>query len=549
MFPPARRRRKVSKDLTPKPNRLQRKKSGSKNKKKGSQPTTTKKTGTAAAPASAVAAKPVKKKIIGVRRLLARDGDEKDLAIGDSPHAYEHGIENPIISSLITSNPQLLGRVLFTRNPAAATQSDYILSLLTSQGHGNIRRDNSRRRSAAAAALSASSDQLDGGHTARAGSKRKADKILGSLGVDYADAGLRNDVTALVTEHGENGGLLGDTEEDDLAIITREEEKYLLDVLEERATAPHTGTASGAAADAEDLTWLTAEMEREYKLFLAFTNEEASSDSGGDDDNEVNDNAKSFGKYRYKATMTLARGAGQCALGTFRTAEEAAVAYDRHALGRRTLSKKIMEEFQLRRSVKARKAAHVEMRRALEIDRVTPEVAAKRAHAAATHVFESVATDTYLSSEKVTAPELNADGALEFFRIDEYDQEELLAIDDELIVQARANLLEVNKVSAAMLDGGIPDAALETCLAFTEENGTDLELIDAVDGTLSTQINGLITEYKGLTESIASRGSEILRLIKLEESMMPLLREERYCSSKLSASLAAGMVKEEDESM
>ena len=549
MFPPARRRRKVSKDLTPKPKRLQRKKSGSTNKKKGSQPTTTKKTGTAAGPASAVAAKPaqpVKKKIIGVRRLLARDGDEKDLTIG---HAYEHGIENPIISSLITSNPQLLGRVLFTRNPAAATQSDYILSLLTSQGHGNIRRDNSRRRSAAAAALSASSDQLNGGHTARAGSKRKADKILGSLGVEDADAGLRNDVAALVTEHGENGGLLGDTEEDDLAIITREEEKYLLDVLEERATASRTGTASSAAADVEDLTWLTAEMEREYKLFLAFTKDEASSDSG-DDDNEAKDNAKSFGKYRYKATMTLTRGAGQCALGTFRTAEEAAVAYDRHALGRRTLSKKIMEEFQLRRSVKARKAAHVEMRRALEIDRVTPELAAKRAHAAAMHAFESVTTDAYLSSSgKVTAPELNADGALDFFRIDEYDKEELLAIDDELIVQARANLLEVNKVSAAMLDGGMPDAALETCLAFTEEKGTDLELVDAVDGTLSTQINGLITEYKGLTESIASRGSEIRRLIKLEESVMPLLREEHYCSSKLSRSFAADMVKEEDESM
>lgn len=250
--------------------------------------------------------------------------------------------------------------------------------------------------------------------------------------------------------------------------------------------------------------------------------------------------ASSKAKYRYKATMNLTRG-GHCSLGIFRTAEEAALAFDRHVLARRTLAKKIVEEFRIRRAVKVRKAAFKETRRALEVDNVTPEVAAKRAHAAAMHAFKKVKTDTYLStSEKVQRPELNADGASEFYDADEDDEEELAAIDDEGIAAARANLEELAKVSTAMIAGGNPFDALEMCLDLVKEEEdtftAESEPLFADGGSLAAKIDELTAEQKTLTDSLKARGNEIARLIKLEESMMPLLREEYYCSQKLLTS-------------
>lgn len=196
--------------------------------------------------------------------------------------------------SLIESNPQLLGRALSTRNPIAATRNDYVFSLLASQGANDIRRDNpSRKRSAAVAALFASSAQLKSG--SRTGSKRKADKILGSLGVD-ADPHLKRDIEAAL--HESNGQLfIGGDGDDDFAIISRDEDMmYLVDVLDEmetvraRSAAPslRTTNATGnsfdsSTDDVDDLTWLTAQMEKEYKLFLAFTQAEGDTTAADDD--------------------------------------------------------------------------------------------------------------------------------------------------------------------------------------------------------------------------------------------------------------------------
>lgn len=102
MFPPARSRRaSVRIGFTPKPNKpVQR--SATMTKKKGHTSTakrgqSAKGSATSTAPAAALPVQPAaKKKIIGVRRILARDGDEEDLT--EDPKAYEHGINNPIIA-------------------------------------------------------------------------------------------------------------------------------------------------------------------------------------------------------------------------------------------------------------------------------------------------------------------------------------------------------------------------------------------------------------------------------------------------------------------
>ena len=564
---PHRSRRRVNKDLIPKSKQQQKKQKRSATERKRAAASVSKKKGTRAAHSSQLVKK---KKIIGVRRLLSREGDEEDLI--EDPRAYEHGIDNPIISSLIKSNPQLLGCALSTRNPVAATQSDYILSLLTSQGRDNVRRDSSsRRRSAAsAAALSSSSVQQKGGTIGSAGRKRKArDKTLGSLGVEDAHPSHKRVFAARFMDQDDSSLYVGEVEEDDLGIVTRDDEPYLKDYLEECGAEART-TATGTAGvkrssdslsgdySVEDLTWLTQEMERDYKLFLAFTKDE-SADGDFDIDAEAKEDTKAAGKakYRYKATMNLTRGAGHCALGIFRTAEEAAVAYDRHAIGRRTLGKKILEEFRLRRAVKVRKAAHLETKRALEVDRVTPEVAAKRSHAAAIHVFDSVTTDAYLSSSQtVMRPDLNSDGALEFFELEETDEAELIAIDDERVARARANREELDRISSAMLHSGKALVALQMCLdVITEETviadepeSTESNLLDAdVGSQLAVKIHKLNSEYGDLTESLLNRGDEISRLIKIEESMIPLKREEYYCTSKLSTSFLADMMETENE--
>ena len=93
---------------------------------------------------------PQQRKRIGVRRILIKDDDSSIsiLAGVERNGSFEHGINNPIIKSLLRSNPRLLGQILSTRDPLAALRSDYIMSLLvTPRGENDLpMRDKPKRK-------------------------------------------------------------------------------------------------------------------------------------------------------------------------------------------------------------------------------------------------------------------------------------------------------------------------------------------------------------------------------------------------------------------
>ena len=583
MFPPARKRRATDPEWSLKPSRHQHFSdapgSGPKQKKKKGGGSRKSSIG-ASASTSATAtdgggdadAPLIKKKILGVRRVLSKPGDEDDVVT--NPREYHHGHGNAIISSLIASNPRIIGLALSARDPLGALSDDYILSLLHSRGQNEIRRDNPGRRSVSAAASATSAGGGAGGTGAggqkpasASSNKKKADKILGSLGLDDADPSLRRDVENLVmrrtnsvsaTMDNYEDSLIGGEDEDteNYDQILRTEELYLRDVLEAMGNNDEgvSGDEDDGGGDANDdgLTWLSKEMEREYKQFLKF-----STDGDGDKDgNGKNDGggkaeasaessvARGKPKYRFKATITLSRGVN-CHLGLFHSMEDACEAVDKATLARRTLGKKLLEEHHIRRAVKSRKAAHQETTTALERDRVTPAIAAKRAQVAAAHAFTEVKVEAFLTSDKVMQPELNWDGRVEeFYKLDDEDDEELGLDDDaaEALALKRANLEGLEKLASAMLDSDRAGTALEMVMKDLDLPVPEIVDEDPVedDGCGGEddddELAATITEYQELTSNLRARGEELKRLIQLEQSVQPIFEEDAKCCDNIVSS-------------
>ena len=575
MFPPARKRRATDPEWPLKPSRHQHSSDGGVGPKQKKKKGGGSRKSSIGASASATAtdggdtdAPLIKKKILGVRRVLSKPGDEVDIVT--NPREYHHGHDNAIISSLIASNPRIIGLALSARDPLGALSDDYILSLLHSRGQNEIRRDNPGRRSVSSA--SSASASAGGGGTGAGGqkpasassNKKKADKILGSLGLDDADPSLRRDVENLVMRRTNSlsatmdneDSLIGGEDEDteNYDQILRTEELYLRDVLE--AMGNDVDGASGdeddGDGDANDdgLTWLSKEMEREYKQFLKFS-------AGGDNDKDGNEKneggggseasaepsvARSKPKYRFKATITLSRGVN-CHLGLFHSMEDACVAVDKATLARRTLGKKLLEEHHIRRAVKSRKAAHQETVTALERDRVTPAIAAKRAQVAATHAWTEVKVEAFLTSDKVMQPELNWDGRVEeFYKLDNEDDEELGLDEDaaEALALKRANLEGLEKLAGAMLDSDRAGIALEMVMKDLDLPVPDLVEEDAIieggAGGGNDELAAAMAEYQELTTSLRARGEELKRLIQLEQSVQPLLEEDAKCCDNIISS-------------
>ena len=559
MFPPARKRRATDPEWALKPSRHQPGDASFANG--GGDPKQKKKMGGSGGGRKSTdgddadAAPLVKKKILGVRRVLSKAGDEDGIVT--NPREYEHGHDNSIISCLIASNPRLIGLALSARDPLGALSDDYILSLLHSRGENEIRRDNPGRRSVSASAASA------GGATQKPASassnKKKADKILGSLGLDDADPSLRRDVEALVMRRTNSvsstmdnedsliGGEDEDSENNDQ--ILRSEELYLRDVLEAMGDDGDGTRALGGDDDANDddgLTWLSKEMEQEYKQFLKFAADDEDDEDDDGEDSNVNGGgggeedtgepsvARGKPKYRFKATITLSRGVN-CHLGLFHSVEDACEAVDKATLARRTLGKKIVQEGSIRRAVKARKAAHQETITALERDRVIPAIAAKRAQVAAAHAFTEVEVEAFLTSDKVMQPELNWDGRVdEFYRLDEEDDEELGLDEDaaDALALKRSNLQGLENLSSAMLDSDRAGIALDMVMK-------DLDLPDLVDEEGDDELAAAISEYQELAKSLAARGKELERLIRLEESTRPILEEDDNCCADAVSSFTS----------
>lgn len=572
------------------------------------------------------------KKYVGIRQVV------KGTTAKQTPGTYKHGMENPLIISLIQHNPRLLGQILSIRDPLLAMNSDYIISLLSSRGQNDPVRTRRKRNNNGAAAVIQQRKKMSDGKPAFL-------KSMDEIGEDVEEETMH-------TECSEN---------EIMENIAKEEQKFLEDVIEETQLLrsrrgahgdSHTGrtrtrmdfesTSISVSVDEmeaigpknkkesvpeivlikrqlqkeqqgvhcceedivyasydkevqndsiegfytdsarhcwdeseiDDLHWLTHEMEKEYEEFLQWT--KPRTETSDRDDYQVgkknyetnqgcrsttNTNVLNVSKkakpplaqraHGYKASMCLTRGP-RCDLGIYDTAEEAARAYDMHVLARRTLGKKIVEEVQIRKRVKARRAAYIEMQKAVMIEGVTPQVAAQRALKAANAAFDAVKPDRYLTSEKVLYPELNCHSVL-------WDVSGGCAVgavgragvpcDEEASKVAKAKTAEVWKTANAMLDGAMPGKALagvlkDTILTNSEDEQTStgpskMGMItenpslpnEAVDHNLESApvldqtIMHMKNELESLSTKIVRKSEEIARLIDLEKSTISLLKE------------------------
>ena len=502
---------------------------------------------------------PLRRKPVGFRRVLSRTSDKNKAC---NSNLYEHGLRNPIIKTLILSNPQTLGRILSVRDPISAVTSDYIFSLLSSTGQNEIVRDKSTRKRSTTDITT--SDTL--GVVGQKGSTKRRQAT--------ENAGQQFEIPFDNNEDKGDEETLSDNHNDEFAFITRDEIVYLADVLEEknhydkrhatgiRDSSRSTGVIRNDASkvfkcvntesiskEEDDLTWLTQEMERDWLRFLHNTEEIGLSDARDPNATAAGQTAPK-GKYCYKASIMLTKQT-RCDLGSFVTPDGAARAYDRNAIARSTLSKKLAQELDLRRRTKARRMAYQEMERALLVDNVTPDIAAERAVEAATEASNLVTSDDYLLRPSVLKPELNTPEADSFFNNNEQVDQTISEGQDKVhgttngandsFNIARESMKHVMNVAGAMLDGGaeIAGLALDMTLreivpvereAFAEKangGGGKCKEANQDEGgdSLEAVVEVMQSDATHITTRLLKEASVLERLIKIEKSM-EILHEE-----------------------
>ena len=126
----------------------------------------------------------------------------------------------------------------------------------------------------------------------------------------------------------------------------------------------------------DDLIWLTQEMEKEWNDFVENQGSRAIFFDGkmkeiffqsnmhtswNDEGSKGKKRKQKRNKHRYRASIMTCKGP-RCNLGIFDTSTRAAEEYDKYAIGRRTLGRKLLEEIRTRQRVAARKAAYNETR-------------------------------------------------------------------------------------------------------------------------------------------------------------------------------------------
>ena len=353
---------------------------------------------------------PQQRKRIGVRRILIKDDDSSIsiLAGVERNGSFEHGINNPIIKSLLRSNPRLLGQILSTRDPLAALRSDYIMSLLvTPRGENDLpMRDKPKRKRNRTLGATATPSENESKKK-----KRGPEVLLSRLGCDEIKEHGTATVKIEVAGASKGGNQVGGSADVDCiekwSMVTQDEVEFLKDVLDENCRLRRrrtestgftkwkeiNGNAVGkesyieeqtlAKVEPTDLVWLTEKMESEWETFEEWAGKPQCTLNGSCESEQkieqeniiMNCDAQRYKsneergsnyssratKHRYKAEMNLTRGP-RCNLGIYQTAAEAENAYDRYVIGRKMLGKMVLQEFDIRCRVKTRKAAYLEMK-------------------------------------------------------------------------------------------------------------------------------------------------------------------------------------------
>ena len=315
-------------------------------------------------------------KLVGVRKVLKK----VDSHLSSTLDEYKHGIENPLIKSLMTSNPALLAQCLAYRYYLKGRPcGDYVLSLYL---QGQQSESRSRKRGNTTHNKKAF-DHINDGDRMMKRFKLTQPNIRGQE-VKEEYPMYTKDVVEME----------GDSESQAVHqdIISEEESMYLNDVLSELQSlrkrhnesssfsaampdkprhAPPTNQASNTPYELEyeskptinmecdgggdDLIWLTKKMEKEWVRFLDLSGPAVNISDLCEQFPPSPDRQKT--NHCYKAYISIGRR-NQCDLGYFRTSDEAAKVFDMYAVGRRTLGKIVMKELGLRKRVKVRGLIH-----------------------------------------------------------------------------------------------------------------------------------------------------------------------------------------------
>ena len=311
-------------------------------------------------------------KLYGVRKVLKKD--ESQLSnLGDG---YKHGLDNPLIKTLINSNPKLLAQCLAYRYYVKGKIcGDYVLSL-------HLQGQQSESRSRKRSIIKCNDSEKDketvkcskGGHRVSQVPKNNNDNILESVFsrdslnhdiiVEYELKYLRdvlNELRFLRKRHSDlssyaSSNEVSNTKHPDLNDDTR---RILFKNPYSSSLDDNTCQSNSTEYDSEcdDLNWLTHEMEQEWLQFLHFSDPKITSAKFHTRSKDVVKSDQN-GDHCFKAYISLGRRNQQCDLGCFRSLQEAADVYDKYAIGRRTLGKIAMKEYDLRKRVKARSIFH-----------------------------------------------------------------------------------------------------------------------------------------------------------------------------------------------
>ena len=278
-------------------------------------------------------------KLIGVRRVKKEvDENSKMKQAASKKFVFKHGIENPFVQYLMINHPCLLGKVLSMRYYEKQEHvSDFVTSFLKHKGN----RDPRRKRSFATMSKSQS--------TGERGSSINDDSMVSSF------------------------DMLGNF---DLDVITEEESMFLMDVLEEighdlgkrdtdradsnvdnQCVLAHNCSLNSNTEEAtDDLVWLTNEMEAEWRTFKLKAEKIQSLDVTNNLHSIINSPESSSG-YNHRVYLSIGRG-NRCDVGLFESAVEASTAYDAYALGRRLVGLKAIQEYRVRKRLKARRYSY-----------------------------------------------------------------------------------------------------------------------------------------------------------------------------------------------
>lgn len=282
------------------------------------------------------------KRRIGVRRIA-------DVA---SANNYQHhggnffgdGGKHPLIAHLLEHNPRVLGKVLLTRESLRV--APYITQLLlSSEQRPSLRTGRTPQKI-----------------QPRRTSKRKAVVLQPSRKRQRLSKDIINEDDQM---------FLCDIIEEECKLSFRISAKLMEESPIGKFTATSKDVSKGHLYDNDPqslLLWLSDEIKNNWNSFvkrvdvgcvrraLTFSDEE---DCGSLKDEDAFQQEPSSALF--KASMRIA-GRTACDLGTYRTEEEAAKAYNQGVIARRFIGIKLLEENHLTRTVKARKADYEKMK-------------------------------------------------------------------------------------------------------------------------------------------------------------------------------------------